>query len=116
MVPSSRSERSRVVPEGTARADRTMVAHDPWLTLAREAPDEPEKVQLFLLATFAADGGGVMTGTGSATGEARTVAARVATTREQLKETMLAGIDELRYCVVPKMVGRSWLAWQSWRA
>lgn len=80
------------MPEGTTRADRTMVAHEAWLTLAREAPDEPEKVQLSLL-TLAAVGGGVMAGAGSATGEARIPAARVATTSEQLKETMSIGWD-----------------------
>lgn len=102
------------MPEGTTRSDRTRVAHEAWLTLAREAPDEPEKVQLSLL-TFAAVGGGVMAGAGSATGEARTVAASVATTKEQLTETMLAGKERLRYCVVLGDVHeRSWLAWRSW--
>lgn len=45
-VPSSRSERSNVVPDGTATLDRTIVAHEAWDLLAEEAPCDPENVQL----------------------------------------------------------------------
>lgn len=74
--------------------------HDFWLTLAREAPDEPEKVQLVALLIFAASGGGVIAGADSTTGEARTVAARRETTSEQVRETILAGADKSRYLFV----------------
>lgn len=45
-VSSSRSERFKVTPEGTATLDNTMVEHDFWETLAKDAPLEPENVQL----------------------------------------------------------------------
>lgn len=83
LVSSGRLERSRVVPDGTASADSTIVEHDFWLTLASEAPDAPEKVQLVALLTFSALGPGVMAGAGSATGDATTEAARAARSREQ---------------------------------
>lgn len=83
VVSSARLERSRVVPDGTTSEDSTRVAHDFWLTLASEAPDEPEKVQLVALLIFSALGAGVMAGPGSATGEAATQAAKAATSREK---------------------------------
>jgi hypothetical protein len=68
VVSSARSERSKVTPEGTVMPDRTKVAHDFCETLAEEAPLEPEKVQLALLARVAS-GAGVTSGadTGEAT-------------------------------------------------
>lgn len=82
VVSSARPERSKVVPDGTTSEDSTRVAHDFLLTLAREAPDEPEKVQLVALLTLSALGAGVMAGPGAATGEADTQATNAATSRE----------------------------------
>ena len=68
VVSSSRSERSKVTLEGTATLDRTTVTQSFWDTLAREAPFEPENVQLearFL--RLSAAGAGVTIG--SAIGE-----------------------------------------------
>lgn len=74
VVSSSRSLRSRVVPEGTATFDRTMVEHDFWDLLALDAPEEPEKVQL--VALLARLGASVIAG--SATDAAMTFPARAA--------------------------------------
>lgn len=96
-VSSSMSDRSRVVPEGTTREDRTMVEHDFWLLLARAAPDEPEKVQLVALLTRPASGADVMAGPGSATGEASTVAAKAAASwKKGLEETILEEVRQIR--------------------
>lgn len=46
VVPSFRSLRSSVTPEGTATFESTMVAHDFCDLLAEDAPFEPEKVQV----------------------------------------------------------------------
>lgn len=46
VVPSFRSLRSSVTPEGTATFDNTIVAHDFCDLLAEDAPFEPEKVQV----------------------------------------------------------------------
>jgi hypothetical protein len=90
VVSSSRLDKSKVVPEGTTSEDKTRVAHDFWLTLAREAPDEPEKVQLVALLTWSAVGAGVMSGPGSATGEAAAQAAKAPTIRgTQLSDFMV---------------------------
>lgn len=45
VVPSSRSVMSRVTPDGTLRAERTIVAQSFLLAEADEYPSEPEKVQ-----------------------------------------------------------------------
>lgn len=70
------------MPDGTTSEDSTRVAQDFWLALAREAPDEPEKVQLVALLTFSALGAGVMAGPCSATGDAATQVAKAARTSE----------------------------------
>lgn len=93
VVSSARLERSRVVPDGTTSEDSTRVAHDFWLTLASEAPDEPEKVQLVALLIFSGLGAGVIAGPGSATGEAETQAAKAATSREQQLESFMVDLD-----------------------
>jgi Fe-S cluster assembly iron-binding protein IscA len=46
VVPSFKSLRSSVTPEGTATFESTMVAHDFCDLLADDAPLEPEKVQV----------------------------------------------------------------------
>lgn len=46
VVPSFRSLRSSVTPEGTATFDSTIVAQDFCDLLAEDAPFEPEKVQV----------------------------------------------------------------------
>jgi hypothetical protein len=43
-VPSSRSVKSKVVPDGTATSDKTIVEQDFLDSLAEAAPLEPEKV------------------------------------------------------------------------
>lgn len=116
VVSSSRLERSRVVPDGTTSDDKTIVAHDFWLTLASEAPDEPEKVQLVALLILSGLGAGVMAGAGSATGEAITEAVKAATSRDQqLKGVMLdrdGAKDESRQCLMPRQIlQRSWSSW-----
>lgn len=68
VVSSSRSLRSRVVPEGTATSERMIVEHDFCDLLALDAPLEPEKVQL--VALLARLGAWVIAGAASATGEA----------------------------------------------
>lgn len=93
MESSSRLERSRVVPDGTTSEDSTRVAHDFWLTLAREAPDEPEKVQEVALFTLSALGAGVMAGPGSATGEAAAQAAKAPTIREKQLRDFIVDFD-----------------------
>lgn len=93
MVSSGRSDRSSVVPDGTATLDKTIVEHDFWDLLASEAPLLPEKVQLVALLTSDASGAGVIKGascswTGAgATGDATTTtteeASRVAAPRRK---------------------------------
>ena len=60
--------RSNVTPDGTATADKMMVEQEVLDLLAREAPDEPEKVQV--VARLARSGAAV--GAGAAAGAART--------------------------------------------
>ncbi len=59
--------KSRVVPDGTAIFDRTIVAQEAFDLEAAAAPPEPEKVQV---ARFARSGAAV--GTGAAAGAAVT--------------------------------------------
>lgn len=60
------------MPEGTATAESTMVEHDFCDTLAKDAPFEPENVQLVARLASSGAGAGVMAAAwGSATGEAR---------------------------------------------
>ncbi len=61
--------KSSVVPDGTARADRTMVAQEVLDTLAEAAPLAPLKVQLSarLATAFLMLGLGVTAGDGAAT-------------------------------------------------
>jgi hypothetical protein len=73
-VPEVRPVKSNVVPEGTATLERTMVAQDFLDLLAREAPEEPEKVQDALLARS-----GAAVGAGAAAGAAATREAVAAT-------------------------------------
>ena len=44
-MPDVSPVKSRVVPEGTATFERTIVAHEVLDLLAAAAPDDPEKVQ-----------------------------------------------------------------------
>ena len=69
VVPEFKPVRSRVTPEGTARADRMMVEQDVLDLLALEAPPEPEKVQV--VARLLKSGAAV----GSGTGDPRVMAA-----------------------------------------
>jgi len=75
-VPLVRSVKSRVSPAGTTTELRTMVAQAAFDTLTAEAPVDPEKVQVALLANS-----GAAVGSGAATGTADTrdmaVAARL---------------------------------------
>lgn len=82
---SGRLDRSSVVPEGTATAESTMVEHDFCDLLANDAPLLPEKVQLVALFTRAASGAGVITGAGSATGDAITELARMVRNNDQYR-------------------------------
>ena len=70
VVSSAKLDRSRVVPEGTATSERTMVAHDDCDLEASAAPFEPEKVQLDARFTTSGLGAGVMAGAGAATADA----------------------------------------------
>jgi hypothetical protein len=72
VVPSFKPVRSRVVPEGTASADRMMVEHDVLDLLASEAPEEPEKVQVVALFSRSARLGPAV-GAGDGAGMASTV-------------------------------------------
>jgi hypothetical protein len=107
VVSSGRSERSKVVPDGTAIAESTIVEHDFWDLLAEDAPLEPEKVQLVALLTISGAGAGVTAGAawGSATGEASAEAAK-ATSRVQVRETIVKE-DDLKFgwrCLLPRIV------------
>jgi hypothetical protein len=62
VVPEFKPVRSRVTPEGTARADRMIVEQDVLDLLALEAPPEPEKVQV--VARLLKSGAAVGSGTG----------------------------------------------------
>lgn len=88
VVSSGKSDKSKVVPDGTATLDRTMVEHDFCDLLAEDAPLLPEKVQLVALLTSAGSGAGVTSGPRSSrgeTGEATTSeAAKAAPTRKAL--------------------------------
>jgi hypothetical protein len=65
-VPSFRSDRSSVVPDGTATFDSTMVAQEPCDLDAEDAPLEPENVQLpERFVTSPATGAGVGRGLAS---------------------------------------------------
>jgi hypothetical protein len=89
-VPSFSPVKSKVVPDGTATDDRTMVAQDALDALAEAAPAEPLKVQLpaRLATAWSARGLGVMVG-----GAARTPdAARAAKTiREAIMNVVCTG-------------------------
>lgn len=50
VVPSFRPVKSKVVPDGTATADSTMVEQAVFDLLAEEAPLDPEKVQVVALS------------------------------------------------------------------
>lgn len=72
-VPSFKPVKSRVVPEGTARAERMMVEHCVLETLARDAPSELENVHVatrLLRSRSSSFAGAVICGSG--TGPART--------------------------------------------
>jgi len=77
-VPAVSFDKSNVTPDGTATLLRTIVAHDAWDALADAAPAEPEKVQEALFSSWTGVGGSVGAGAATATGEARTVAAKAA--------------------------------------
>lgn len=73
VVSSGKSDKSSVVPDGTATLDKTIVEHDFCDLLAREAPLLPENVQLVALLTRAGSGAAVIKGPPppcSSTGEA----------------------------------------------
>lgn len=65
-VPSLRSVKSRVVPDGTARAERMIVEHEVFDTLADEAPPEPEKVHVVARLSSCAASVGSGAGAGAA--------------------------------------------------
>ena len=67
-VPELRPVRSRVLPEGTARALRTMVEQEVLDLLADEAPPEPEKVHVVARSSRF----GAAVGAGAAAGAATT--------------------------------------------
>jgi hypothetical protein len=64
VVPSFKSVRSRVTPDGTASAERMMVEHEVFDLLADEAPPDPEKVHV--VALFSRSGAAVGAGAGAA--------------------------------------------------
>jgi hypothetical protein len=64
VVPSFKSVRSRVTPDGTASAERIMVEHEVFDLLADEYPPDPEKVQV--VALFSRSGAAVGAGAGTA--------------------------------------------------
>ena len=64
VVPFVNLVKSSVVPEGTARLDSTIVAHEVLDLLTAEAPLAPEKVHE---ARFASSGAAVGAGAGAAT-------------------------------------------------
>jgi hypothetical protein len=72
-VPLLRSVRSRVLPEGTATLESTIVAHDVLLMEAKDAPEEPENMQVLArFSTFAAN-----VGAGAARASSATSARRI---------------------------------------
>lgn len=73
-VPDVRSVKSRVSPAGTTTELRTMVAQAAFDTLTAEAPVDPEKVHVALLANS-----GAAVGSGAAAGAADTSDMAVAT-------------------------------------
>lgn len=75
VVPSLRPVKSKVVPEGTARAERMMVEHEVFDLLAEDAPPDPENVQV--VARLARSGAAVGSGTGEASTRAAAVNARI---------------------------------------
>lgn len=77
-VPELRPVRSKVVPEGTARAERMIVEQEVLDLLAEEAPPDPENVQV--VARLASSGAAVGSGTGA--GAPSTKAAAVSGRRE----------------------------------
>ena len=85
-VPEFNPVRSRVTPDGTAKADKTMVAQDFFDLLASEAPLEPEKVQV--VALLERSGAAV----GSGAGRARTEASAEST---MTSERVTMTIDQL---------------------
>jgi hypothetical protein len=89
VVSSARSLRSRVVPEGTASADSTIVAQAFCEALAEAAPLEPEKVQL--VARLARVGEAVIIGSA---GEARMPVAEAMSANEK-KDRMVSGVEGL---------------------
>jgi hypothetical protein len=88
VVSSGRSERSRVVPEGTVMPDKTMVEHDFCDLLAEAAPLEPVKVQLVARFTSNGLGAGVIAGRATATGDATAAQATKATNKVEVNETI----------------------------
>jgi len=71
VVPEFKPVKSRVVPEGTASADRMIVEQEVLDLLAEDAPPEPEKVQVvaLLLRSGAAVGSGAGRAKASAAAE-----------------------------------------------
>lgn len=74
------------MPEGTASADKTMVAQEALDLLAEAAPDEPEKVQV--VARLARSGAAV--GAGAAAGRAEAKADNPPRMRGAERLTMFA--------------------------
>ena len=62
VVPELRPVRSKVLPDGTARADKMIVLQEVLDLLAEEAPPDPEKVQV--VALLAISGAAVGSGCG----------------------------------------------------
>lgn len=85
---SSRSVKSRVTPEGTLSAERTIVAQSFLLAEAEEYPSSPEKVHEARLCRLRPTSAGEGPGVGSGAGVAKTAAApkRAATTTREEEE------------------------------
>jgi hypothetical protein len=89
-VPSFKSVKSSVVPDGTATSDNTIVEQDVLEALAEDAPSEPEKVQLEARSCSAFRVGGVV-GAGAGT---------ACTTAERLKERATRDMADEKECIL----------------
>ena len=94
-MPSASLDRSKVVPEGTATLERTIVEHAVWDLEADAAPAEPEKVQLVARLTTSALGAGVIWG--SAAGAARAATPKEVIKRPRDKATIVNQVNRAWY-------------------
>lgn len=84
--------KSRVVPEGTATLERTIVAQEVLDLLAEAAPFEPEKVQLAARSSMLA--ALVTRGAGAATGLARVQAMPQAASKRLVRSIAVIWFEE----------------------